>query len=303
MNALRQIFYLALLALTSTTVFGETQCPGNIVPVRYHSVGRSYISISVSLNHSGPYDFLVDTGSEATIIEPSLATELQLETKGTADVVTGLRHTKSGVVAPEIIEVGSHAFYGRLLSVASVAQFQAQNRGIRGILGEDLLMDFDLLIDRGKKILCLDPAKDMRRSLRGERVSIVRQGSEDGQLAQAILVPVQLSSQKAQTMYLRLDSGASDPILYVDPSEKEPWAASARMLSGNVIGGSTIFFKTMPPEEVHIGNKVLGDVTFAAPVGSKKNVRFAGEDGLLPTSLFKRAFISYREEFIVLDPR
>src|SRR3954468_11016577 len=52
MNAPRQIFYLVLLALTSTTVFGQTQCPSNIVPVRYHSVGRSYISISVSVTSS-----------------------------------------------------------------------------------------------------------------------------------------------------------------------------------------------------------------------------------------------------------
>jgi len=129
----------------------------------------------VSLNHSGPYEFLVDTGSEITIMEPSLAAELHLERKGSADVVTGVRHTETGVVSPEVIEVGSHAFHGRLLSVASLAQFQARKGGIRGILGEDLLMGFDLLIDRGKKILCLDPAKYMRGSLRGERVSIVRQ--------------------------------------------------------------------------------------------------------------------------------
>src|SRR4051794_9952522 len=104
MNAPRRTLYLVLLALSSRTAFGETQCPGNIVPVRYHSVGRSYISISVTLNHSGPYDFLVDTGSEVTIIEPSLAAELQLETRGAADVVTGLRHTQTGVVSTEVIE-------------------------------------------------------------------------------------------------------------------------------------------------------------------------------------------------------
>ena len=184
MKAPRQILYLALLALTSTTVFGETECQAISCQYDTTLAGRSYMSISVTLNHSGPYDFLVDTGSEVTIIEPSLAAELHLEPKGTADVVTGLRHTETGVVSPEVIEVGSHPFYGPLLSVASLAQFQA--RGIRGILGEDLLMDFDLLIDREKKILCLDPAKEMRESLRGERVSIVRQGSEDGRLAQAI---------------------------------------------------------------------------------------------------------------------
>ena len=41
----------------------------------------------------------------------------------------------------------------------------------------------------------------------------------------------------------------------------------------------------------------MSDITFAAPIASKQNVVFAGEDGLLPTSLFKRIFISYSAGF------
>jgi hypothetical protein len=260
------------------------------------------MTISVTINHLGPYVFMVDTGSEITLIDPSLAAELHLERTGNADIVTGVRHTETGVVSPEVIEIGPHVFQGHSVAVASLATVQNLDRGIQGILGEDLLMDFDLLIDRGKKILCLDPGKNMRGSLRGERVSIVRQGVEDGRLAQAMLVPVRLSGQKARTMYLRLDSGASNPILYVNPSENEPWVKRARSLCASVAGGDAIVFNPMAPQEVHIGNKVLSDVTFAAPVASRKNARFAGEDGLLPTSLFKRVFISYRDEFVVLDP-
>jgi len=261
------------------------------------------MTISVAINHLGPYVFMVDTGSEITFIDPSLAAGLHLERTGNADVVTGVRHTETGVVSPEVIEIGTHVFQGHSVAVASLAGFQDLDRGIRGILGEDLLMDFDLLIDRGKKILCLDPANGMRGSLRGERVAIIRQGVEDGRLAQAILVPVRISGQKAQTRYLRLDSGASNPILYVNPSENEPWVRRARALCASVIGGDPISFKPVAPQNIQIGNKVLSDVTFAAPVASKKNARFAGEDGLLPTSLFKRVFISYRDEFVVLDPR
>ncbi len=188
----------------------------------------------------------------------------------------------------------------RLIAVASLAQLQDLHPGLRGILGEDFLKDFDLLIDRRKKILCLDPTREMRASIRGERISIVRQGSDD---TQAILVPVRLSQEKTRTMYLRLDSGASVPILYVNPSKWEPLMGQAKALPAKVIGGTSIFFQLMAPQRIRIGNQVVSDVKFAAPVASKQNVVFAGQDGLLPTSLFERVFISYRDEFVVLNPR
>ena len=303
MNTRQQILSLAFLVLSSFSFIGEAQCPANIVPVRYHPLGRSYMATFVTVNHSVPYEFMVDTGSEITIIEPSLAAELQLEPAGATDLVAGVRHTATGVVSPELIEFGGHAFHQRLIVVASLAQLQDRHPGIRGILGEDLLMGFDLLIDREKKVLCLDPTSDMRNRIRGERISIVRQGCEDAQIAQSILVPVQLSGQKSRTMYLRLDSGANTPTLYVNPSRWEPGFARAKAQPAHVVGGSTVFFKALAPQQMHIGKHVVSDVTFAAPVATKQDVVFAGEDGLLPTSLFKRVFISYDAEFIVLDPR
>jgi hypothetical protein len=261
------------------------------------------MAVFVTVNHSGPYEFLVDTGSEITIIEPSLADELQLEPVGIADVVAGVRHVATGVVSPEVMEVGPHAFYQRLVTVASLAQLQERHPGLRGILGEDLLKGFDLFIDRGKKILCLDPTPNMRRSIRGELISIVRQGCDDPQMAQSILVPVRLSTPKSRTTYLRLDSGASTPILYVNPSKWEPTVGRTTARLAHIVGGSTTFFETIAPLEIRIGSRVVSDVTFAAPVASSHNVVFAGEDGLLPTSLFKRLFISYSGGFVVLDPR
>ena len=263
---------------------GASQCPGNAESVQYHSLKRFEITIPVTINGSGPYEFMVDTGSESTIIEPSLAAELGLKPIGNADVVAGVRHIAANVVAPEVIEVGSHTFHQHSISVASLAHLRELHTRLRGILGEDFLMGFDLLIDRGKKILCLDPTADMRGSIRGERISIVRQGIEDPGMAQSILVPVRLSGQKSRTMYLRLDSGANTPILYVNPSKWEPRDERAKALRANVVGGSTESFKTIAPLEIRIGNHIMSDITFAAPIASKQNVVFAGEDGLLPTS-------------------
>ena len=53
---------------------------------RFRLVNRYQIVLAVSINHSGPYDFLLDTGTQITMVDPSLAVELHLNTMGAAVV-------------------------------------------------------------------------------------------------------------------------------------------------------------------------------------------------------------------------
>ena len=64
-----------------------------------------------------------------------------------------------------------------------------------------------------------------------------------------------------------------------------------------------MYFKILAPQDIQIGKRVLSHITFVAPVSSPQDVALSAEDGLFPTSLFKRVFISYRAAFIVLEPR
>ncbi len=64
MNTRQQILSTSLL-LISTSLFGEAHCSANIVPVRYHSLDHAQIGVPVRINDSGPYEFLVDTGSQS----------------------------------------------------------------------------------------------------------------------------------------------------------------------------------------------------------------------------------------------
>ena len=59
----------------------------------------------------------------------------------------------------------------------------------------------------------------------------------------------------------------------------------------------------LPSEEVRIGSRVLREIAFLVPAGAGRRVIGAGEDGLLPTALFKRVFISYSDHFVIFDPR
>src|SRR5208282_1057314 len=79
---------LVFAATVVSTASAETHCPGNVASLPFRLVNRHKIVLAVSINHSGPYNFLLDTGTQVTMVDPSVAAELHLETQGAA-VVAG----------------------------------------------------------------------------------------------------------------------------------------------------------------------------------------------------------------------
>ena len=107
--------WFASLALAATIVPAlpaEPHCPGNVASVPFlpfRLVNRYQMIVAVSVNHSGPYDFLLDTGTQITMVDPALAAELHLNTQGSAGVA-GVGFLASAPFAQlDLLEVGSHA--------------------------------------------------------------------------------------------------------------------------------------------------------------------------------------------------
>src|ERR1700748_1758827 len=81
--------WFASLVITATivpTLLAESRSPGKFARVPCRIVTRYQIVLAVSINHSGPYDFLLDTGTQITMVDPSLAAELDLKTQDSARV-------------------------------------------------------------------------------------------------------------------------------------------------------------------------------------------------------------------------
>jgi hypothetical protein len=74
-RSIRLLVYLPLVAVTLPALQAESHCPAGVASVTPRFVRRALIVIPVIVNHKGPFDFMVDTGRQVTVVDPSLAHE------------------------------------------------------------------------------------------------------------------------------------------------------------------------------------------------------------------------------------
>jgi hypothetical protein len=169
---------LATLALSP--LHAEPRCPGNVATLTLRRIQDDLIVVRVLINRTGPYDFLVDTGSQITTIDPVLASDLHLRIEGTAGVSGVATQSRSAFAFLDLIQVGSHSVPQSLVVIQDIAEVKAADPRIRGILGENFLSHFDLLIDNRQQILCLDESRTLAQAVKGEHIPLEQPfGSRD----------------------------------------------------------------------------------------------------------------------------
>ena len=295
---------LALIILP--VVEAEPRCPGNTASVTPRLVRDALIVIPVRINQAGPFDFMVDTGSQVTVIDPSLASELNLKAQGRVGLVSVVNFAQASATVLDTLEADSHVIEKSPAIVQDLRPIQAADPHIRGVLGESFLAHFDLFVDYGHKLLCLDETSAMRDSVRGERISFIRPQHPEDELPflERLVVSVRLSGTGKQPILLQLDSGSDGPILYPgsDQPEVQALVQSATLQGANATDAQRAF-AVLPPQNMQIGNRILTHVSLVTPVAVAKNLPPQREDGLLPTVLFQRVLISGRGHFVVFDPK
>jgi Aspartyl protease len=145
MKSTRHLQLLAAVSLELTiltAIEAETRCPGNTASVTPRFVQHALIVIPVRINQSGPCDFMVDTGSQVTVIDPSLAAELALKTEGRVVLVSVANFAQTLVTLLDTLEAGSRVVEKSPAIVQDLRPIQAADPRIRGALGESFLAHF-----------------------------------------------------------------------------------------------------------------------------------------------------------------
>jgi hypothetical protein len=285
-----------------STLSAENHCPGNVASVPFHVVNGHQIILPVSVNHAGPYNFLLDTGTQVTMVDPDLAAELQLSTQGAA-VVAGIGTNESASFSRlDLVEAGTHVVANLRVLVYDLPNLDSANLKIQGILGEDFLEHFDTLIDNARRLLCLDSSSTMRREVKGPRTALASpaHAGDELQPPDLIIVEARLSGA-TRPVRLMLDSGANGAILFNTSGYLNP--ARTGFLSGSGVNGRQLIFSALPMQDVRIGSLKLSGVPFVSLAGTQKDSRSKGFDGVLALELFRRVFITHADHFAILDPK
>src|SRR5580693_5349213 len=216
MSLVKRFVAASLATLALSALHAEPRCPGNVASSNLRRIQDDLIVVRVLINRTGPYDFLVDTGSQITTIDPVLASDLHLRIEGTTGLSGVATQSRSAFAFLDLIEVESHSVPQSLAVIQDIAALKAADPRIRGILGENFLSHFDLLIDNRQQILCLDESRTLAQAVKGEHISLEQpQGPRDDlPFTRPMIVSARLTTADVNPVLLLLDSGSNAALLY-----------------------------------------------------------------------------------------
>ena len=285
---------LVLLVVLPGALAAQAKQAGEIV--RFRLRDGYLIVVQTKVNGFGPFSFLLDTGATRTVIDPELARLLQAPVVGNASL-TGILHVRlDELVRLEDVRLGGVSSSGLGAIVDKLARQKTLAPGIRGVLGEDFLSRFDILIDYKQRSLHFGGAPPT-----GERCRFETIGQYHGSpTTNRLLIPVELMDPSGMTVQLQLDTGAKTPELFPaghNSHQTQPWASqpwSGSVATTSAADGVTILSNIT----IRVGKTMIPGLDV---VQSRRAVAFDSV-GLLPASIFHRIYISHSGGFVVLNP-
>ena len=297
-------FACVSFAAISLTLLAEPRCPGKVASLPTRIVQGSQIIVPLRVNQNGPYDFLVDTGAQITTVDSSLASELQLSVRGTTGVGGAATYGRYDFAYLGELQAGTKSVSDLLVVIENLSQLKAADPRIRGILGDNFLEHFDLLIDNRQRLLCLDDSNTLALFAKGERVPLMEPygPATDLPFTGPMIVTASLSGFKKTPLLLRLDSGSNAAMLHAANPQMRTMLNSRTPTLRRVVEGIEQVFAVLPGQDLEVGKHRFHEISFAVPMNTVGNGRLPREDGVLPTIAFQRVFISPAARYAVLEP-
>jgi predicted aspartyl protease len=259
-------------------------------------VAGTRIVVPVTINGSGPFNFVLDTGGTGSVIDQRLAEELSLPIAGNINLITHQGNMVTSLFHADSLSMAGATVRGLDLSAIDRRTYPVAEA--RGVLGEDFLRNFDLLIDYKNHLLQFESvSRALADRLDGERLQFHRNGLYNGELTYNRLIVVgHIGSSGDKDLRLLLDSGT--PIFLLFANKKSALSSQESSSVSGIFGDSfDVDAQTAPG--LRLGKAIFFNVTVFTPALS---VPRTDVDGILPTSLFRSIFISHSGEFVILNP-
>ncbi len=283
----------ATILLCRTRAFAE---PDQSL-VHFRSPRDFSVVVPVYLEEEGPYEFLFDTGSTATVVDVGLSESLNLKRLGDASITTVSGRSSASLAAVHTIRVGPVKESNVTVIVRDLKGLRELDAGIRGVLGQNILKNVDYLLDHRNRVIQFDSSGSLLESMSGERVSTIVGALPENPAFSYTVVRVTLAQSFARQYNLILDSGSASVVLFSDLSS----FFSAPRTSPSSIEDDAGQRRYVP--QYHIQLRIGSTSRFIEAQLSAISLKSASIDGLLPTSMFQSVYISNSGSFVIFQPK
>lgn len=113
----------------------------------------SRMTVPVSIGDQGPFDFIIDTGAERTVVSRELATKLALPFAGAARV-----HSIARTVPVDLVHVASLGISAHRAHGLRAPTLPSLHMGGVGLIGIDSLQQQRVMIDFERRIMSIEPS-------------------------------------------------------------------------------------------------------------------------------------------------
>lgn len=269
---------------------------GTVNTVHFKSPHRAMIVVEVRVNGTGPYPFLLDTGATSSAVDPQLSVALTLPTAQSARLASWTDTTDIRRVFVRDLSLGPVDSGPLNVLVQPLLEFKAFDSHLRGVLGQDVLLRSNFLIDNRHHLIQFDNDGTLLPELTGDRVGIAPVRTRAGDLEPRLIsVPVR-TAMNAEPLHLLLDSGA-DMVVLQPPSA--PATAVPRGTKWMADQNGTLSSATTFHTRLSVGSEAFSAEAWVGDTGLKQLVI----DGLLPTGDFNQLYIANRDCFVIFEPR
>ncbi|TDW58938.1 aspartyl protease [Novosphingobium sp. PhB55] len=261
-------------------------------PIQGQADDDDRMTVSVGVEGRGPYNFLIDTGSQTTVVSSALAGKLGLVPGPIVRVISMGGMSSVATARLDSLDIGLKSYSG-----LTVPLLERQHIGADGIVGTDSLQDQRVVLDFTKNTIAIGDAQSLGGSSGYE--IIVRARKKAGRL---IMTNALIDGIRADVV---IDTGASSTIgnLALQRAIRDRSTGQTTLLSvtGHELPAGLGLARKLQIDDVNISNVLIA---FAdAPAFKELNLRKRPAIflGMRELRVFKRIAIDFSTRRILFD--
>lgn len=264
--------------------------------VKFKLIQNHWIVAPVLVNGEGPFDFLLDTGTNVMMITPELAQQLAIRPIARVSLITAAGSQLVPYSLLPSLSLGPKTVENLEVIHSDLSEIHSLHPRIGGVLGQNFLSQFNYTLNYRDRLIEFEEGQHEKHLL-GEHLPFEQR---EGRL----IIAARPSSSKKEVLRLVLDSGISRLMIFEKtslPLELDFERSENQWVTVSTTVGSRImrvaFLRILQIGSARFSNLPVG-LIHEGP-GTESNFG----NGLLPTSLFSSIFFNNKEGYVILNER